>query len=148
VKGGAERILLVEDDPTVLALTLDMLTALGYQALTATHAAEALKIIHSETPLDLLFTDVVMPGGVSGVELARAARQARPGLPVLLTSGFMGEGATLETAEFPLLDKPYETASLAAKLRNILDRSRRKRRSRDGGASAKPGDSPTIAAAE
>jgi CheY-like chemotaxis protein len=149
LKGGAERILLVEDDPTVLALTLDMLTGLGYQATTATHAAEALKVIHSDAPIDLLFTDVVMPGGVSGVELARTARQVRPGLPVLLTSGFMGEGAVLETAEFPLLDKPYETAALAAKLRKILDRpGRRKRRNGEGGGRAKPDHPSNIAAAE
>jgi CheY-like chemotaxis protein len=121
VLGGAERILLVEDDPTVLALTLDILNGLGYQAATATNAAEALEIIRSDTPIDLLFTDVVMPGGASGLDLARAARAVRPGLPVLLTSGFMGEGAVLETAEFPLLDKPYETAALAAKLRKVFD---------------------------
>jgi PAS domain S-box-containing protein len=148
VIGGAEHILLVEDDPTVLALTLDMLTNLGYQAITATHAADALNIVHSEAQIDLLFTDVVMPGGVSGVELARTARQVRPGLPVLLTSGFMGEGAVLETAEFPLLDKPYETAALAAKLRKVLDRpSRRKRRAGGGGARAKANE-PNAAAAE
>jgi PAS domain S-box-containing protein len=149
VTGGAERVLLVEDDPTVLALTLDMLTGLGYEAITATHAGEALKIIASEEPIDLLLTDVVMPGGISGVELAHAAQEARPGLPVLLTSGFMGEGATLETPEFPLLDKPYETATLAAKLRKVLDRpGRRKRRNGEGGARAKPGEPSTIAAAE
>jgi PAS domain S-box-containing protein len=149
VTGGAEHILLVEDDPTVLALTLDMLTGLGYEATTATHAGEALKIIASEAPIDLLLTDVVMPGGISGVELARAAQESRPGLPVLLTSGFMGEGAILETAEFPLLDKPYETATLAAKLRKVLDRpGRRKRRNGEGGARAKPDEPSTIAAAE
>jgi PAS domain S-box-containing protein len=149
VTGGVERVLLVEDDPTVLALTLDMLTGLGYEATTATHAGEALKIIASEEPIDLLLTDVVMPGGISGVELARAAQEARPGLPVLLTSGFMGEGAALETSEFPLLDKPYETATLAAKLRKVLDRpGRRKRRNGEGGARAKPDEPSTIAAAE
>ncbi|MFC3069495.1 response regulator [Phenylobacterium soli] len=127
-QGGSERVLLVEDDPTVLALTLDMLTGLGYQATTATNAAEALEVLRSEAPIDLLFSDVVMPGGRSGLELAREARAMRPGLPVLLTSGFMGEGAVLETAEFPLLDKPYETAVLAAKLRKVLDRPARRRR--------------------
>ncbi|MDB5495919.1 MAG: sensor histidine kinase/response regulator [Phenylobacterium sp.] len=149
VQGGTERILLVEDDPTVLALTLDMLIGLGYAATTATHAAEALEIIRSDAPIDLLFTDVVMPGGISGVELARTARGLRPGLPVLLTSGFMGEGAVLETAEFPLLDKPYETAALAAKLRKVLDRpARRTRRSPEAKARAKADETSTIAAAE
>src|SRR5204862_7836026 len=65
VVGGAERILLVEDDPTVLALTLDVLTDLGYQVQTATHASEALALIQGGAGIDLLFTDVVMPGGVS-----------------------------------------------------------------------------------
>jgi signal transduction histidine kinase/DNA-binding response OmpR family regulator len=131
VEGGHERVLLVEDDPTVLTLTLDMLTGLGYQVATATNATEALEIIQSGAEIDVLFSDVVMPGGVSGVSLARTARELRPGLPVLLTSGFVGEGAVLETAEFPLLDKPYETRLLAAKLRKVLDRpATRKRRTR------------------
>ena len=120
IEGGSERILLVEDDPTVLTLTLDMLTGLGYQVTTATNAAEALEVINSDAEIDVLFTDVVMPGGVSGVSLARTSRELRPDLRVLLTSGFVGEGAVLETAEFPLLDKPYETALLAAKLRKLL----------------------------
>jgi PAS domain S-box-containing protein len=149
VQGGSERVLLVEDDPTVLALTLDMLSTLGYSAMTATNAAEALEIIRSDAAIDLLFTDVVMPGGISGVELARTARDLRHGLPVLLTSGFMGEGAVLETAEFPLLDKPYETAQLAAKLRKVLDRPvRRKRKAAEGGARSKAEHPTTVAAAE
>jgi signal transduction histidine kinase/DNA-binding response OmpR family regulator len=128
VEGGSESILLVEDDPTVLALTLDMLTGLGYQVTTATNAAEALAVLHSGAEFDLLFTDVVMPGGVSGVSLARTARELRPDLRVLLTSGFVGEGAVIENAEFPLLDKPYDSVLLAAKLRKLLDKPLRRRR--------------------
>jgi signal transduction histidine kinase/DNA-binding response OmpR family regulator len=128
VEGGRERILVVEDDPTVLTLTVDMLTGLGYEVATATNANDALEIVQSDAPIDLLFSDVVMPGGVSGVSLARTARKLRPGLRVLLTSGFVGEGAVLETAEFPLLDKPYETSLLAAKLRKLLDRRVTRRR--------------------
>jgi CheY-like chemotaxis protein len=132
IEGGDERILVVEDDHTVLALTLNMLTGLGYQVTTATNAAEALEVIHSGVAIDLLFTDVVMPGGVSGVSLARTAREIRPNLRVLLTSGFVGEGAVIENAEFPLLDKPYETALLAAKLRKLLDKPERRKKSRSG----------------
>jgi CheY-like chemotaxis protein len=132
VVGGTERILVVEDDPTVLALTLDMVTGLGYHATSATNAAEALAIIHTGVEIDLLFTDVVMPGGVSGVSLARTARELRPDLKVLLTSGFVGEGAVVETAEFPLLDKPYETTLLAARLRKLLDQKPARRRKRSG----------------
>jgi PAS domain S-box-containing protein len=143
VVGGHERILLVEDDATVLTLTLDMLTGLGYQVVTATNANEALEVLQSGAEIDVLFSDVVMPGGVSGVSLARTARDLRPGLRVLLTSGFVGEGAVLETAEFPLLDKPYETRLLAAKLRKLLDRPvTRRRRSRPRG------EGPAAAAAE
>jgi len=150
VQGGAERVLLVEDDPTVLALTLDMLTALGYSVMTATNANEALEILRSDAGIDILFSDVVMPGGISGVELARTAREVRPGLPVLLTSGFIGDGAVLETAEFPLLDKPYESAQLAAKLRAVLDKpGKKKRKAAERGASAKASAEPaSIQAAE
>ena len=122
VVGGAERILLVEDDPTVLALTFDVLTGLGYQVQTATHAAEALELLKADPAIDLLFTDVVMPGGISGLHLARSARELRPELQVLLTSGFLGEDRAGPDYEFPLLDKPYETAQLAATLRKLLDR--------------------------
>ncbi len=128
VQGGSETILLVEDDPTVLTLTLDMLVSLGYSVVTATNATEALAVLHTGAEFDLLFTDVVMPGGVSGVSLARTARELRPDLRVLLTSGFVGEGAVIESAEFPLLDKPYDSVLLAAKLRRLLDRPARRRR--------------------
>jgi PAS domain S-box-containing protein len=134
VVGGSEKILLVEDDPTVLALTLDVLTGLGYQVTTATNAAEALAAIQSDMEIDLLFTDVIMPGGVSGLNLARAARELRPGLRVLLTSGFVGEHRISEGREFPLLDKPYEAAVLASTLRKLLDRPERKTRKRASAA--------------
>ncbi|MCR5876134.1 response regulator [Phenylobacterium sp. J426] len=122
VIGGAEKILLVEDDATVLALTLDVLSGLGYAVRTATNAAEALEILHSDAEVDLLFTDVVMPGGVSGVSLARTAKELRPELRVLLTSGFVGDGQINEGREFPLLDKPYDTPVMASMLRKLLDR--------------------------
>jgi PAS domain S-box-containing protein len=147
VQGGDEHVLLVEDDPSVLALTLDMLAGLGYRATTAANAREALDILRSDLPIQVLFSDIVMPGGISGVELARAAREVRPGLPVLLTSGFMGEGAVFETAEFPLLDKPYETAALAGKLRAVLAKAGRKRR-RSAGGGASPASRASVAAAE
>jgi signal transduction histidine kinase/FixJ family two-component response regulator len=128
VEGGNERILLVEDDPTVLALTLDVLTGLGYSVLTATHAAEAIAVLETDAKIDLLFTDVVMPGGVSGVSLARTAQQMRPGLRVLLTSGFVGESQVMKGNEFPLLDKPYDTPVMAATLRKLLDKPEGRRR--------------------
>jgi PAS domain S-box-containing protein len=137
VEGGHERILLVEDDATVLGLTHDILAGLGYEVTTAASAAEALKVIQSGAPVDLLFSDIVMPGGVSGVGLARAAREARPDLRVLLTSGFVGQGPAMATDEFPLIDKPYDIGALAARLRKLLDapggRRRRDQAARGGG---------------
>jgi len=113
---------------------------------TATHAAEALGILQSDAKIDLLFSDVVMPGGVSGVSLARTARELRPGLRILLTSGYVGDGPELRTSEFPLLDKPYAVEGLARKLRKLLDRPKpRKRRARGAGGRA---DSAPAAAAE
>ena len=146
VEGGNEHILVVEDDSTVLNLTSDILSGLGYQVTTATHAAEALGILQSDAKIDLLFSDVVMPGGVSGVSLARTARELRPGLRILLTSGYVGDGPELRTSEFPLLDKPYAVEGLARKLRKLLDRPKpRKRRARGAGGRA---DSAPAAAAE
>src|SRR5262249_52603687 len=70
---GSERLLVVEDDPAVLALGVEMLTGLGYEVLTAPDAPTALEVLERDEPIDLLFSDVVMPGGASGVQLARAA---------------------------------------------------------------------------
>jgi signal transduction histidine kinase/DNA-binding response OmpR family regulator len=135
VVGGADRILLVEDDQRVLSLTLDLLVGLGYVVTCASNAGEALEVLRSDTEIDLLFSDVVMPGGVSGVSLARTARELRPGLAVLLTSGFVGEGSAVDNVEFPLLDKPYETPMMASKLRKLLDgRGAKKSTKRDRAA--------------
>ena len=118
---GVERLLIVEDDPAVLSVSLDMLTGLGYQCEVAVDAAGALARLESETAFDLLFSDVVMPGGMNGMELARRACELRPGLRVLLTSGYVGDKALVGDCEFPLLDKPYERAHLASRLRQLLD---------------------------
>ncbi len=136
LRGGGERLLVVEDDPQVLALTQDMLVGLGYQVETATNARDALEILERRPEIELLFSDVVMPGGLSGVDLARAARERRPDLRILLTSGFVGEGAVLETDEFPLLDKPYEAAGLMAKLHRVLKAKPRRRKAAGGRAVA------------
>ena len=109
---------MVEDDPGVLALTIEMLSGLGYGVLTASNAAQALRHLNSDEPIDLLFTDVVMPGGMNGVHLAKAAREKRPGIRILLTSGY--PGTCVDDHELPLLDKPYAPSTLAAVLRELL----------------------------
>ncbi|MFZ0266465.1 response regulator [Caulobacter sp.] len=118
---GAERVLVVEDDPAVLAMAVETLEGLGYQVTTAETAAAALKRLKGRKAFDLLFSDVVMPGGVNGVELAHAALKVRPGLKVLLTSGYVGDEAASWANEFPMIDKPYLGPALAAKIREVLD---------------------------
>jgi signal transduction histidine kinase len=131
---GAERVLVVEDDPQVLAMTMEMLQNLGYDVTTAPDATTALAILHQGEPVDLILSDVVMPGGVNGVELARAAQSMRSGMLVLLTSGYVGESARLRESEFPLIDKPFDPAQLAAKLRELLDGRPAPRRGRSARA--------------
>jgi PAS domain S-box-containing protein len=123
--GGSERILVAEDDPAVLRLTVDLLEGFGYSVVSATAADAALAILHEDPGIDLLFSDVVMPGGTSGIALAQAAEEARPDLKILLTSGFIGDKALLGSTKHPILDKPYPPAILAAKLRELLDAQRR-----------------------
>ena len=117
----AERILVTEDDPAVLTLTVDLLEGLGYSVARATTAEEALAVLRDDPGIDLLFSDVVMPGGVSGVALAGLARKIRPGLRILLTSGFTGNAVQLGQSTYPILDKPYEAPVLAAKMRELLE---------------------------
>ncbi len=122
--GLAESVLVVEDDPSVLALGIEMLTDLGYRVKIASDAGGALEILRRGDPIDLVFTDVVMPGGRTGVQLAAEARLLRPGIRVLLTSGYTGEALAkhrTDGAGLPLIEKPYRQADLAAKLREVLE---------------------------
>ena len=119
---GAAIILVVEDDRDVREMIVGILSDLGYHALVATTAAEALKILGGSDPVDLLFTDIVMPEGMSGTELAREASRLRPGLKVLLSSGFSRENrqSRAARAEFPFIAKPYRPTTLALKLKEAL----------------------------
>ena len=120
-KAARGRLLVVEDDEQVLAVTLEMLSELGYDVATACDADAALELLQSNEPVDLLFSDVVMPGGCNGAELAHRARALRPGLKVLLSSGYLGEAGSLVGDAFEMIDKPYERSTLAARLAAILD---------------------------
>jgi CheY-like chemotaxis protein len=122
----SEVVLLVEDDPDVLALVTQVLAELGYRVVTACDANGALRILRSDEAIDLLLTDIVMPGGKSGVQLATEARALRPGIKVMLTTGYSGEALARhwsETPAFPILCKPFRAAELAARLREILSAS-------------------------
>jgi CheY-like chemotaxis protein len=115
------RVLLVEDDPSVAAIAETMLVELGHAVMRAENAEQALKLLHADRPVDLLLTDVIMPGGVNGVELARLASVLRPGLAVLLSSGYAGDtvDAALAEAPWPFLKKPYDADELAATLQAL-----------------------------
>jgi len=117
-------VLLVEDDPGVRATTVEVLQLLGFRVISAENAPEALTLLDSGLAIDLLFSDVVMPHGISGVELARRARAARARLPILLASGHPRDafGGDDVEREFAFLPKPYRLGELAAKLRELLAR--------------------------
>jgi PAS domain S-box-containing protein len=120
---GSETVLLVEDDPAVLDVVTAMMEELGYRVLTAQNGPEALSLLNRGVPIDLLFTDVVMPHGMSGGELAQRARQMRPKLKILLGSGYsagISPEAAAAAQDLPRLGKPYRQAELAAKLRTVL----------------------------
>lgn len=124
VEGGSERILVVEDNQMVRDYAISQLNHLGYQTYQAENAHEALTILERDGPFDLLFSDVIMPGGTDGPELARLAKQQQPDLKVLLTSGYtentLHSGVRLNAA-YRVLSKPYKRAALAHEVRSLLD---------------------------
>jgi signal transduction histidine kinase len=124
VARGSETILLVEDNEMVLYAALEIIEELGYRVHHALDAAGALAILRRGETVDLLFTDVVMPHGMSGIELAREARRQHPGLPVLLASGYAAQEMAQSgfAGEFPVIAKPYRRAELATRLRQVLER--------------------------
>jgi PAS domain S-box-containing protein len=121
---GTERVLLVDDDEIVRATVASMIEDLGYRVLTASNGEEALAVLQEGAEVDLLFTDVVMPGPLNGRKLAERAIEVLPKLKVLFTSGYT-ENAIVHNGRLDpgmeLLSKPYDRETLAAKLRRVLD---------------------------
>jgi PAS domain S-box-containing protein len=125
VVGGDETVLVVEDNAQLRRAAARQLAELGYQVREAEHAAAALAILSGGARVDLLFTDVVMPGSTDGLELAQQAMRRWPGVKVLLTSGFpavRGRNQHMTENPFPLLNKPYRYEELAGAVREALDR--------------------------
>ena len=114
---------MVEDDERVRQLTITRLKLIGYQVLEASDGPKALDILTRDRAVDLVFTDLIMPGGMSGGQVAARARQLRPGIKVLLTSGYAEElvhGDDLEREQLKVLRKPYHQADLVAALREAF----------------------------
>ncbi|SAK56660.1 hybrid sensor histidine kinase/response regulator [Caballeronia ptereochthonis] len=121
--GGSETVLVVEDDKKVQATVIEMLAELGYSVLKADNAEQALAVLSSGVHIDLLFTDVVMPGSLKSPEMARRAVQIQPHIHVLFTSGYtqnaIVHGGRLDPG-VQLLSKPYSREELAFKIRRVL----------------------------
>ena len=120
---GTERILVVEDDDQLRAHTTEILTELGYEVLSARNAAAALALLDRHD-VDLLFTDVVMPGGTNGRQLAEQAVRRKPGLKVLFTTGYTRNAIVHHgrlDSDVALIGKPFTFSGLAARIRAMLD---------------------------
>ena len=122
--GQGETILMVEDTVLVRKAVKRMLMSLGYEVIDATTGQEAIAVLQSDQPIDLLFTDMVLPGGVDGNELALAAQRLRPNIRILLTSGYtqtkaLPTGSDGSTS-LPLISKPYTRAELAERLAEVF----------------------------
>ena len=120
----AERVLVVEDEDGVRAFAVEMLRELGYGIVEAADGPTALKVIEADPSIRLLFTDIGLPGGMNGRQLADAAQRRRPELKVLFTSGYtrnaVVHGGRLD-AGVALISKPFTYADLARKIREVLD---------------------------
>src|SRR5260370_15976089 len=120
---GHETVLIAEDDPFVRSSVILRVEALGYRVVAAVNGDDALLKLRADPKIDMLFTDIVMPGGMSGWELAELARQIRPGLPVVYSSGYALESLVKQgraPAQSIILTKPYRNAELAHRPRHAL----------------------------
>ena len=117
-----ETVLLVEDDEEVLRMAAESLEELHYKVVVSSDAKEALGYLAGETRIDIMFSDVVMPGGMNGAQLAVEARKLRPDLKILLTSGYVGQSGNHQVLDqgLTVLNKPYRRDELAEKLRLVL----------------------------
>jgi CheY-like chemotaxis protein len=121
---GRETVLVVEDQPDIAALATAILVEHGYRVLAAPNGDTALAMLEEGAKVDLLFSDLIMPGAMNGVMLARAARKRFPHLRVLLATGFAAEVVERDgtlAGEFEILGKPYRRTELLSRVRDVLD---------------------------
>jgi len=117
---GEGTILLVEDNNEIAEVSKANLEELGYRVIHAPNAMAAMEVVESDRSLDLVFSDIVMPGTMSGLDLARRLRQLRPGLPIILTTGYSSALQSAAPDGFTLLTKPYDIASLHRAIEEVL----------------------------
>ena len=122
VPAGSGQVLVVDDDEEVLNVTSEMLSALGYHVISASNGTDAIQMLKSNKKFDLLFSDIVMPRGITGIELARAAKQQCNGIKILLASGNAEDVLARYGAvgEFPVIGKPFLRAELAQRLKLVM----------------------------
>jgi PAS domain S-box-containing protein len=149
---GSGRILVVEDNDEVRHAVVDMLTGWGYRVVAAENPDVAAAILERDQAFDLLFTDVVMPGSMSAIELAELAQRLQPQIAVLLTSGYARDLiAEHDRPDYPLIAKPYRGDELRTRLRNVLAARRPSPPSPQATtqpSSAKPSGAPESASSE
>jgi CheY-like chemotaxis protein len=124
VRRGSGTVLVVEDEPDVRQVAVGFVRSLGYEPIAAADAASALEAFDRHPHVDAVFSDVALGVGPDGRELARELRRRRPGLPILLTSGFEGAAEAGDVPDLPLLPKPYRREDLAEALRRVLEPER------------------------
>ncbi|NTJ44391.1 PAS domain S-box protein [Agrobacterium larrymoorei] len=148
VVGGSETILVVEDDDEVRGTVVEVLTDLGYRVLTARDAQAGLTVAESGIPIDVIFTDVVMPGPLKSSEMARRAKERLPHLAILFTSGYtensIVHGGKLD-AGVELLSKPYTREALARRLRHVIANQKQRAESGRDRSNEPPSVNETIA---
>ncbi len=120
IHGQGERILVVEDNPDVRAVTVDFLEQLNYRVQAIDSARAALNFLRADAAIDLVLTDVILPGGMDGIGLAEQIRKRYPAMPVVLTSGY-SKALAAPSQGLPILRKPYQIAALGEIIRTNLD---------------------------
>jgi two-component system NtrC family sensor kinase len=133
---GDKTVLLVEDNPQVSDVTVELIGCLGYRVISTDCAAAALAVLQSGQPVDLVFSDVVLPGDLDGFTLAQRIKEDYPAMAVLLATGYTN-AARAAKGDYPILRKPYQLSSLASAIRGAI-----------ATAAAAPGDAALAAAVE
>ena len=128
---AAVRLLLVEDDDEVAEATVELLRDIGFQAVRVCDGKAALAALDCDPTIEAVMSDIVMPGGMSGLELARTLREHRPELPLVMATGYSQYAQQVVKEGFALVEKPYRRDVLAASLRAAVERGRQVERIAD-----------------